>query len=227
MLNTTMRMCIVSIGLLATGTACAGSDMERSGGGPASRATEGCLPADSARSQKDRLDELLGIRQARARRLKARDVAANRRVLEEVPVFPGSRLIGTGSGPFENRRLPHEGEEKLFDDYASCVLDADHYLELIATGWTSTREYVLPVGVKARTIRTLFVARLTPNWRFLDEERYPGSPALRESGVGAYALHLTRGGRCLWVHIGDKIGHGFDGDRGITIGTSRRAGIAC
>jgi hypothetical protein len=152
--------------------------------------------------EKRKLDKLLAVRLQEAKALKARDLARNRLLLEAMPTFPRSRLIGARNAPLSAVSPSSSEQDDRFYEYARAVLSADKYGELIATAWVSEKSYLLPDGVKAHKIRDFFVSRLRGTWRLVREEGFPGAVSMRDNGVGSYELRFAGRGSCLAIHVG-------------------------
>jgi hypothetical protein len=133
-----------------------------------------------------RVRQLLSAARAR----KVHIIRANRRVLDEIPRFRGSRLMLESQNPESGP----ESQSSVLDLWASKTLETKAYLDLTARSFGTFRTYSIPPGTTPRNVRDFFVAKLSRSWTVISEGDIAGSRVLGPM--------FGRRGRCLWFLIG-------------------------
>jgi hypothetical protein len=126
-------------------------------------------------------------------------IAANRRALDSLPVFPGSRVISERQNP-QDRDEDFSDETLQFENYAAGVLSDDDYQTLTSENWGTFRDYAVPKGTPPQRVYEFFVAQMS-DWRIVGEERISNVRAGKRMHT-AYSIGFRRNERCVWFHIG-------------------------
>jgi hypothetical protein len=130
----------------------------------------------------------------KAQKRKATRLQEDRRVLDAVPHFPGSRLLGERQNPQDTARLGETRHREELDLYASSSskLSVEDYLDWAARDWSTFRSFTAPAGTTPKQIQEFFVRRVPSRLHFTIE---------RVDTLPSYGLSFTRGRTCLWFII--------------------------
>ncbi len=199
-----MRFVAAALALLFLAVGCAEDDQSAGRRGFRTAIGTMTLPRDPSAlppNVKARFDRLIRHRIARARVVRSQRIAANRRILNGIPVYPRATLVDESQNPQSNEPVTRSVEQEELDLYASVTLgDADYELYR-ATGWGTFRIYALPRGTPPTDVYRFFRGRLASGWRLVDLETGFGATERR-----FYLPIFRRGQRCLWFHIGTANG---------------------
>jgi hypothetical protein len=143
----------------------------------------------------ERLEDELAAARGRKRSL----IEQNRRVLDSLPRFPGSRLVSERQNP-EDSDIPiqEEGKNEVLR-YARATLDFDHYRILTTDAWGTFRTYSVPRGTQPREVHEFFLERLRGKWTLGRNEQSDGVAG------EIFDLSFARGSACVWFHIGTRM----------------------
>jgi hypothetical protein len=200
----------LALGLAMPVTGCGEEGSRRDGGADQSRSTNRVQPKDPA------MERLLSKRLRAAERLRKREVAENRQLLGEIQTYPGGKSVHEASTPVGTRALSSD-EELRFDAYAANRLPADEYRRLTATGWATSRSYVLPRGVRLAAIHDFFTKQLSRRWKRGRTERGPRS----------LTLNFFRASHCVTVVIGIPVAIKGAFYRGLDLNVARLPRTSC
>ena len=156
------------------------------------------FPETLSPAEQEHLEQQLADELAAARARKRAVIAANRRALDSLPRFPGSRLVVEVQNPENDfTNLEADAEDELLR-YARATLEDEDYATLTTESWGTFRTYAVPRDTEPAEVYGFFLTQLPGEWTVGRNEKTQGA-------VGEiFELSFSKGATCVWFLIGTR-----------------------